>query len=207
MAIIVNKEVVIMCTSFYIDSLDPKASFKIRDCLCEELSPIIKENRPIIFICIGSDRSTGDALGPLIGEKIKFLSKNNIFVYGTLENTIHAKNLKETMKLIKAKHKRPFIIAIDACLGAVDNVGHVLINKRPLKPGIALNKDLPPVGDLSILGIVNISGSLEFMVLQNTRLYTVMLLVNAISSGIHHCVLKSVGFKKNIIDSTLENIL
>ena len=59
----------------------------------------------------------------------------------------------------------------------------------------------------NILGIVNISGSLEFMVLQNTRLYTVMLLANTISNGIHHCILKSVGFKKNILDSTLENIL
>lgn len=195
-----------MCTSFYINSLDPKAPFKIRDFLCNELSPIIKENRPIIFICIGSDRSTGDALGPLIGEKIKFLSKNNIFVYGTLEETVHAKNLKETLKLIKSKHKNPFIIAIYACLGSVDNVGHVLIEKKSLKPGMALNKNLPLAGDLSILGIVNISGSLEFMVLQNTRLYTVMLLANAISSGIHHCILKSVGFKKNTIDSTLENI-
>lgn len=207
LVIISSKEVGIMCTSFYINSLDPKASFKIRDYLCRELSPVIKENRPIIFICIGSDRSTGDALGPLIGEKIKFLSKNNIFIYGTLEETVHAGNLKETVKIIKSKHKKPFIIAIDACLGAVDNVGHVLIEKRPLKPGIALNKDLPEVGDLSILGIVNISGSLEFMVLQNTRLYTVMLLANAISNGIHHCILKSVGFKKNILDSTLENIL
>lgn len=207
MSIIAYKEVGIMCTSFYVDSLDPKASFKIRDYLCNELTPILKENRPIIFICVGSDRSTGDSLGPLIGEKIKFLAKNNIFIYGTLENTVHAKNLKETIKLVKSKHKKPFIIAIDACLGSLENVGRVLIEKRPLRPGIALNKDLPAFGDLSILGIVNISGSLEFMVLQNTRLYTVMLLVNAISSGIHHCVLKSIGFKKNIIESTLENIL
>ena len=144
--------VIISSKEVGIDSLDPKASFKIRDYLCRELSPVIKENRPIVFICIGSDRSTGDALGPLIGEKIKFLSKNNIFVYGTLEETVHAGNLKETVKTIKSKHKRPFIIAIDAC-------------------------------------------------------YTVMLLANAISNGIHNCILKSVGFKKNILDSTLENIL
>ena len=101
LVIISSKEVGIMCTSFYINSLDPKASFKIRDYLCKELSPVIKENRPIVFICIGSDRSTGDALGPLIGEKIKFLSKNNIFIYGTLEETVHAGNLKETVKIIK----------------------------------------------------------------------------------------------------------
>ncbi|MDU2407637.1 MAG: DUF1256 domain-containing protein [Acinetobacter junii] len=81
-----------MCTSFYINSLDPKASFKIRDYLCMELSPVIKENRPIVFICIGSDRSTGDALGPLIGEKIKFLSKNNIFIYNSIHSKIYFQN-------------------------------------------------------------------------------------------------------------------
>lgn len=195
-----------MSENFYVDSLDPRASFKIRDYLCNEITPLIKENRPIVFVCVGSDRSTGDSLGPLIGEKIKFLAKNNIFIYGTLENTVHAKNLESTIKYIKSKHKKAFIIAIDACLGSIENVGKVLIEKRPLRPGVALNKDLPAFGDLSILGIVNISSSLEFMVLQNTRLYTVMLLVNTISIGIHHCILKSIGFKKNITESTLENI-
>lgn len=195
-----------MCEDFCVSSTDPKASFKIRDYLCVELSEAIKDNRPIVFLCIGSDRSTGDSLGPLVGDKINFLNQNNIFIYGTLENTVHASNLKETLKFIKSKHKKPFIVAIDACLGIVDRVGCVIIEKKPLKPGKALKKDLPEVGDLRILGIVNILGSLEFMVLQNTRLYTVMLLAKTISSGIHHCILKSKGFKKNILESTLENI-
>src|SRR6476620_7792492 len=29
--------------------------------------PSALHNRPILFICIGTDRSTGDSLGPLIG--------------------------------------------------------------------------------------------------------------------------------------------
>lgn len=196
-----------MCADFCVNSLDSKAAFKIRDYLCEELSEIIKSNRPIIFLCIGSDRSTGDSLGPLVGDKIKFLCKDNIFVYGTLENTVHAGNLKETIKFIKSKHKKPFIISIDASLGSVDSVGNVIIERKPLKPGKALNKDLPEIGDLRILGFVNITGSLDFMILQNTRLYTVMLLAKTISSGIHHCVLKSKGFKNNLLDTTLKNIL
>ena len=59
-----------------------------------------------------------------------------------------------------------------------------------------MNKDLPKIGDLSVTGIVNISGSLEFMVLQNTRLYTVMLLADVISRGIYHSILKTIGGKK-----------
>ena len=59
-----------------------------------------------------------------------------------------------------------------------------------------MNKDLPKVGDLSITGIVNISGAFEFMVLQNTRLYTVMMLADAISKGLYHSVLKTIGGRK-----------
>ena len=190
-----------------IDALDSKSPFIIRDYLYDELCPAVRENRPIVFVCIGTDRSTGDALGPLVGEKLKFSPRSNIFVYGNLENPVHAKNIKDTLKDIKIKHKKPYIIAIDACLGSIENVGKVLIEKKPLRPGMAVHKDLPPVGDLSIVGIVNISGNLEFMVLQNTRLYTVMALANTISRGIHHYMLKSVGHKRPSVDSILENIL
>lgn len=70
-------------------------------------------------------------------------------------------------------------------------------------PGLALNKNLPPIGNMSITGVVNISGSFEFMVLQNTRLYTVMSLADSISNGIYHFILKSVGGKK-YYDSIIE---
>ena len=60
-----------MKNNLYIDALNSKSPFIIRDYLYDELSPILKENRPIIFVCIGTDRSTGDSLGPLVGEKLK----------------------------------------------------------------------------------------------------------------------------------------
>lgn len=31
----------------------------------------IKTNIPLILVCIGTDRSTGDALGPLVGTKLE----------------------------------------------------------------------------------------------------------------------------------------
>ncbi len=118
-----------------------------------------------------------------------------------------AKNIENTLKEINKKFKSPYIIAIDACLGSIDNVGKIIIEKKPIYPGIAVNKDLPPVGDLSIMGVVNIAASLEFVVLQNTRLYTVMTIANSIHRGIHHFVLKSLGSKNPSINSILENIL
>ena len=180
-----------MCENFSIDASSISSYIKIKDYLLKELNPILAQNRPIIFVCIGTDRSTGDSLGPLVGYKLKYLSKNNIHIYGTLENPIHAKNMVEVLDKIKFSFINPYIVAIDSCLGSLSNIGKVFIQKKPLSPGLALNKQLPSVGEMSITGIVNISGNFEFLVLQNTRLYTVMNLADAISRGISYFILKS----------------
>jgi putative sporulation protein YyaC len=196
-----------MSEKFIIDSREHGSAIKLRDILYSELSPIIKDDRPIVFLCIGTDRSTGDSLGPLIGDKLRFLVRDRVYLYGNLEYPVHAKNLCETIKEINLQYTNPYIVAIDACLGSLQNIGKVFVEKKPLTPGAAMNKDLPAVGDLSITGIVNISGTLEFMVLQNTRLYTVMSLADVISKGIYHFVLKAIGGRKVESQNTLlENL-
>ena len=191
-----------MCENFSIDSSSLTAYIKIKDYLLNELQPILYEHRAIIFVCIGSDRSTGDSLGPLVGYKLKSFSKNNIYIYGTLENPIHAKNIVTMLAEINSKFKNPYIVAIDSCLGSLHNIGKVFIQKKPLLPGLALNKQLPAVGEMSITGIVNISGNFEFLVLQNTRLNTVMNLADSISKGIYYFILKSFdnANNKNILN-------
>lgn len=184
-----------------LDCTDSKCIFKLRDELCSHLQPVLKEKRPIVILCIGTDRSTGDSLGPLVGEKLKFLSRKNVYILGNLEEPIHAKNLEENINYINATFKNPYIIAIDACLGNVNNIGNIIIQDKPICPGAALDKDLPSVGNISIAGIVNISGTLEFMVLQNTRLYTVMNLAEKISSGVYHSILKTIGSKKHSLSN------
>lgn len=184
-----------MKKNIVIDSTENDSIFKLRDTLYDIILPLLKVNRPVIFLCIGTDRSTGDCLGPLVGEKLKFLIREKVYLYGNLENPVHAKNLSDVVKTINSIYKNPYIIAIDACLGSLQNVGKIFIQHKPLTPGAAMNKDLPKIGDLSITGIVNISGALEFMVLQNTRLFTVMSLANIISKGIYHSVIKALGGK------------
>ena len=53
-----------------------------------------------------------------------------------------------------------------------------------LYPGAAVQKELPPVGDIHITGIVNIAGVLEQLTLQTTRLSTVISLADTITQGI-----------------------
>ena len=187
-----------MSDKFLLDSTLSDSQFRLRDYLSEKMKVISKEDRNIILLCIGTDRSTGDSLGPLVGDKLKFLVRDKVVLYGNLENPVHAKNLCSVLQEINTLYKNPFIIAIDACLGTLTNVGKVIIEDKPLSPGAAMNKDLPKVGDLSITGIVNISGALEFMVLQNTRLYTVMLLADVISKGVYHSIIKTYGGRKKI---------
>lgn len=148
--------------------------------------------RELVFLCIGTDRSTGDSLGPLIGYKLSNqLSKySDIHVHGTLDDPVHAKNLKEKIKMLNEAYENPLIIAIDACLGKTDRIGFVKIGSGPLKPGAGVNKDLPAVGHMHITGIVNLSGYMEYLVLQNTRLSLVMKMAETITDGIKFSVWK-----------------
>ncbi|MCX7746027.1 MAG: spore protease YyaC [Clostridia bacterium] len=151
---------------------------------------INKGYKSIVFVCIGTDRSTGDSLGPLIGYKVHNVKYKNVYIYGNLENPVHAKNIDETMKQIYAEYSTPFIIAVDACLGTMDHVGYITIGEGSIKPGSGVNKDLAPVGDMYITGIVNFGGFMDFLVLQNTRLSLVMKMADIISMGIRYVLWK-----------------
>ena len=146
--------------------------------------------KSINFVCIGTDRSTGDSLGPLIGYKINSIKYANVYVHGNLDNPVHAKNLDVVMKGIAAKHAKPFIVAIDACLGKMDHVGYITIGEGSIKPGSGVNKELTPVGDMFVTGIVNFGGFMDFLVLQNTRLNLVMRMADLVSAGIRYVLWK-----------------
>lgn len=182
-----------------IDSLEPNSYDSAYKYLHDNLIDIVNSNRPIILLCIGTDRSTGDSLGPLTGHILESYNLNNIYIYGNLLNPVHAGNLEKTIESIYYSFNNPYIIAIDACLGKLQDIGKVYLDLGSLSPGLALNKSLPPIGDLNITGIVNISGKLEYMILQNTRLYTVMCLANCISQLIYN--FHTAVFNNSIIES------
>lgn len=141
----------------------------------------------VVIVCIGTDRSTGDALGPLVGSKLQQLNLN-ASVYGTLESPVHAVNLNEVMTTIEQLHSNPFIIGIDACLGRLHSVGIITVGDGPVKPGAGVKKELPEVGDIHLTGIVNVSGFMEYFVLQNTRLNLVMKMADIMAESLHHSI-------------------
>ncbi|AEF18391.1 sporulation protein YyaC [Thermoanaerobacterium xylanolyticum LX-11] len=149
-----------------------------------------------VIVCIGTDRSTGDSLGPIVGYKLKNYFSDKIGIYGTLNEPVHAKNLNETLNKINKVHKNPFIVAVDACLGSLNHVGCISIGEGSIKPGAGVSKDLPPIGNMYVTGIVNISGFMEFMVLQNTRLNIVMKMADIITYGITQSIMNIIDLKE-----------
>ena len=139
------------------------------------------EDKDIIFLCIGSDRYIGDSLGPLVGTMLEE-SQVPYRVYGTLEEPVHAFNLKGTLKDIHKQFRKPLIFSIDASLGTIDQVGYVIFEEGPLTPGKALEKILPEVGDYHFKGMVNYIDPLpKSQFLNDTRLSTVMKLAKLIA--------------------------
>ncbi|WP_232698019.1 spore protease YyaC [Brevibacillus daliensis] len=143
------------------------------------------DEQDLVVLCIGTDRSTGDALGPLIGTKLKTYYLEHITVYGSLEAPVHAVNLGEHIAQIETKHPNALIVAIDACLGQFQHVGCINVSDGPVKPGAGVKKELPAVGTFHITGIVNVGGFMEYFVLQNTRLHIVMSMAEVIASAIY----------------------
>lgn len=134
----------------------------------------VDNERQCVILCIGTDRSTGDSLGPFTGTLLQSKKLRHMTVYGTLHEPVHALNLEKYLTLIHREYHRPYIIAVDACLGKISSVGDIIAGQGSILPGAAVNKQLPAVGDMFITGVINVSGFLEYTVLQSTRLSLVL---------------------------------
>ncbi len=162
---------------------NPSSTFELASGLRLLVREVKPAGRQVVVVCIGSDRSTGDSLGPLTGSRLQARHRFP-HVFGTLDEPVHAANLTKTLEQLQQQFDHPFLIAVDACLGRLDSVGCVTIGKGSIKPGAAVKKELPPVGDVYVTGIVNVGGFMEHLVLQSTRLQLVMKMAETIASAI-----------------------
>lgn len=134
------------------------------------------------IVCVGTDRSTGDSLAPLVGTMLREQGYENVI--GTLHVPVHATNIEERLKEIPEGVQ---VLAIDSCLGKVDSIGKIFLEKGSLRAGQALDKDLPVVGDYHIKAVVNINSHepmLNHAVLQNTRFSLVYDMAKTIAAAI-----------------------
>lgn len=136
-----------------------------------------------LVLCIGTDRYIGDCLGPLVGTMLEKMELS-CPVIGTLDDPIHAVNLKKRLAAIQLTYPNHKIIALDACLGVEDNIGSIQLKTGCLFPGKGVGKKLPAVGDISIIGIVDSCENEDFFFLHNIRLNLIMKMAEVISKSI-----------------------
>ena len=151
----------------------------------------------ILFLCIGTDRSTGDSLGPLIGYKLTEQKIQNARIFGTLDRPVHALNLDHCMHSIQKNFKDHVIVAVDASVGSAEHVGYITLGRGSLKPGLGVCKELDAVGDLFITGVVGAAKNSDPLMLQSIRLSVVMRLAD--------CISKSICLGMNLIGKHVEN--
>lgn len=155
--------------------------------LAEAMRELRREigERTVVFICIGTDRSTGDAFGPLVGTGLANAGFRRVI--GTLAEPCDAHALPSRIAELSASAQDGrAVIAIDAALGRAESIGKFQVTAVPTLPGSSVGRMLPPVGDFGIAGIVNGAGHRHksYSILQNTPLYRVMTMAEQLVAAI-----------------------
>ena len=161
---------------YYFDS---RQKGDVRYCaglMCAMIGELLstRERNGVVFLCIGTDRSTGDSLGPLIGYKLSSGNVRRLQVVGTLERPVHAMNLEQYVRMIHQRYPRSVIVAVDASVGSMEHVGCVTLGRGSLRPGLGVAKELQAVGDIFLTDIVGGYGNRDPLMLQSVRLSLVM---------------------------------
>jgi putative sporulation protein YyaC len=115
-------------------------------------------------LCIGTDRSTGDAFGPLTGTFLREAGYPHVI--GTLDHPCDSGNLPERLAELPAGRA---VLAVDCCLGA--DPGRYRVSPHPLAPGKSMGKPLPAVGRISLLGVVAVNRDNPYKMLQTASLH------------------------------------
>jgi len=136
----------------------------------------LHSSEEVTFLCIGTDRSTGDALGPLTGSKL--VEHGFRHVIGTLPSPCDADNLVARVAEIPSGH---IVVAVDACLGPPIALGYYFVSSEPLQPAQSVGANLPAVGHYSLAAVVDMNGPKPYRTLQTTPLHRVMVMAEHIA--------------------------
>ena len=127
------------------------------------------QNEQTVYMCIGTEKVFSDSLGPRVGTLLNENMHFPAFVYGLCEQNITAENLLYSYSFIKSLHPKSKIVVVDAAVGTPDQIGKIQISDGGIMPGAATNKNLPSVGDVSIVGIVADKSMADFYTLNSSK--------------------------------------
>lgn len=157
------------------------------DTICQLTKNKLYSN--IIFLCIGTDRVTGDSFGPLVGYKLKNVLSHiqKVDIIGDLDETVSNRNILDAIQYIQTNYKNPFIVSIDSALSIRRNVGDIIVSNQGIYLGTSIRDKKVYIGDMSIQGVVaknTCVAQYNFKRLQNTNLGLIMKMADTVASGI-----------------------
>lgn len=107
-----------------------------------------------VVLCIGSDKISGDSLGPLVGGLLRDKYKLPCPVYGTVEAPVNGVNLPVYREMLTIFHPKAAVIAVDAAVGQKAEIGRIKIRSGGIKAGGAVAAPHKVLGSVGILGVV-----------------------------------------------------
>lgn len=114
----------------------------------KEFSRFLSNDKPNLFVCIGTPNVLFDSIGPRVGTSLQF---SRIKVAGTLENPIHRLTYLDFYNKIHSKLDKYNIIAIDSAITDLKSAHYkICINRGGIQPAAAIEETLPPIGDFYI---------------------------------------------------------
>ena len=118
----------------------------------------------LLFLCIGSEKISGDCIGPIVGTLLKEKYRIPYPVLGTEDNSVNGANIRAYRDNIKKYFPDYKIIAVDSAVGDDKDLWTLKIREGGVRAGGALNPSVEYYGEVGILAVV---GSKSGNVLDN----------------------------------------
>ncbi len=113
----------------------------------------------LVVLCIGSDKISGDSLGPLVGGLLREKYRLPCPVYGTEKAPVNGVNLPEYREMLTRFHPEAAVIAVDAAVGLKSELGNIKIRNGGVKAGGAVAAPHKALGRIGVLGVVAEKGN------------------------------------------------
>lgn len=154
-----------------------------KDYFVKCLKEVIKVgHKDSIILCIGTDKVSGDSFAPFVGTFLKDYGFTNVI--GCLEDSVNYSNLLDVIKTLPKNKK---VIAIDASMGRMKDIGKLLVSKGCIEAAKSVQNNNIKVGDYKIEGIVGIGGfgvNLSRTLLMTTSLHLVVSMAKVCAEGL-----------------------
>ena len=145
----------------------------------KKVAKSIPSDKETVVACIGTDCSSGDSLGPIVGTLLQAEHFSNVI--GTLNDPLDFGNYQTKFDEKYGERDNLFVIAVDAAFGYPTEVEQIIVRKGGLIPGSSLWEAKHEFGDLTVMGVINSLGPNNEQVLHTTSLRVVLNMALVIS--------------------------